>query len=48
MIYTIIPAIFVLGQAVPIIFYDLVGKKKEHITAELMKRRGETEAVAAK
>ena len=48
MIYTIIPAIFVLGQAVPIAFYDLVGKKKENITAELMKRRGESEAVAAK
>ncbi len=39
MIYTIIPAVFVLGQAVPILFYDLVGEKKEKITAALMKRR---------
>ena len=48
MIYTIIPAVFVIGQAIPIFFYDLVGNKKEHITAELMKRRGESEAIAAK
>lgn len=39
MIYTIIPAIFVVLQAVPIIFYDMVGDKKEKITKELIKRR---------
>ena len=41
MIYTIIPAIFVVLQAVPIFFYDMVGDKKEHITKELIKRREE-------
>ena len=41
MIYTIIPAIFVVLQAVPIFFYDMVGDKKENITKELMKRREE-------
>lgn len=44
MIYTIIPAIFVLLQMVPIFFYDNVGKKKETITAALEERR---EAAAA-
>lgn len=39
MIYTIIPAIFVLLQMVPIFFYDNVGKKKETITAALQERR---------
>lgn len=39
MIYTIIPAIFVLLQMVPIFFYDNVGKKKETITAVLQERR---------
>lgn len=39
MIYTIIPAIFVVLQAVPILFYDMVGEKKENITKELIKRR---------
>lgn len=39
MIYTIIPAIFVLLQMVPIFFYDNVGKKKETITAALKERR---------
>ena len=39
MIYTIIPAIFVLLQMVPIFFYDNVGKKKETITAALEERR---------
>ncbi len=44
MIYTIIPAVFVLLQAVPIFFYDNVGAKKEKITAALMDRRkNETE-----
>ena len=38
-IYTIIPAIFVLLQFVPILFYDMVGEKKDKITAELSKRR---------
>ncbi|MGN0526109.1 MAG: MFS transporter [Acutalibacteraceae bacterium] len=41
MIYTIIPAIFVLLQAVPILFYDMVGEKKENITKALMERRAE-------
>ncbi len=39
MIYTIIPAIFVVLQAVPIFFYDMVGEKKENITKALMERR---------
>ena len=39
MIYTIIPAIFVILQAVPIFFYDMVGEKKEHITKTLAERR---------
>lgn len=41
-IYTLIPAVFVLLQAVPILFYDNVGEKKERITAALMERRGLT------
>lgn len=39
MIYTIIPAVFVLFQAVPILFYDNVGKKKEMIAQALQERR---------
>ena len=39
MIYTIIPAIFVVLQAVPILFYDMVGEKKDKITKELIERR---------
>lgn len=39
MIYTIIPAVFVLLQAVPILFYDNVGEKKARITATLQERR---------
>ncbi len=39
MIYTIIPAIFVVLQAVPILFYDMVGEKKEMITKALIERR---------
>lgn len=39
MIYTIIPAIFVVMQAVPILFYDMVGDKKEMITKALIERR---------
>lgn len=38
-IYTIIPAAFVLLQAVPIFFYDMVGEKKDRITAALAERR---------
>ena len=45
MIYTIIPAIFVVMQAVPIFFYDMVGDKKEMITKALIERR-EKNAVA--
>lgn len=41
-IYTIIPAIFVLLQFVPILFYDMVGEKKEKITAALAERRAQT------
>ncbi|MBO5421658.1 MAG: MFS transporter [Clostridia bacterium] len=39
MIYTIIPAFFVVLQAVPIFFYDMVGEKKENITKALIERR---------
>lgn len=39
MIYTIIPAVFVILQGIPILFYDMVGEKKENITKELMERR---------
>lgn len=38
-IYTIIPAIFVILQFVPILFYDMVGEKKERITAALIEKR---------
>lgn len=40
MIYTIIPAVFVVLQMVPIFFYDLVGAKKDKVTRELIERRG--------
>lgn len=39
-IYTIIPACFVLLQIVPMLFYDLNSKKKEQISKELIERRG--------
>ena len=39
MIYTIIPAVFVILQGVPILFYDMVGEKKDNITKALMERR---------
>lgn len=39
MIYTIIPAVFVVLQAVPILFYDMVGEKKENIAKALAERR---------
>lgn len=38
-IYTIIPAIFVVLQGLPILAYDMVGEKKEMITKALMERR---------
>ncbi len=41
MIYTIIPAIFVVLQGVPILFYDMVGLKKETITRALAERRAQ-------
>lgn len=43
-IYTIIPAIFVILQGVPILFYDMVGEKKERITAALAEKRAAEEA----
>lgn len=42
-IYTIIPALFVLLQFVPILFYDMVGEKKERITAALAEKRASEE-----
>lgn len=47
MIYTIIPAVFVVLQGVPILFYDMVGEKKENITKALMERREAKAAEAA-
>ena len=38
-IYTIIPAVFVILQFVPILFYDIVGEKTERITAALLEKR---------
>lgn len=46
MIYTIIPAIFVVLQAIPVLFYDMVGDKKEKITRELIERREKAAATA--
>ena len=43
MIYTIIPAVFVLLQGAPILFYDMVGEKQERIVKELMERRAQTD-----
>ena len=40
-IYTIIPAVFVVLQFVPILFYDMVGEKKKMITEALIERRSE-------
>ena len=45
-IYTIIPAIFVILQFIPILFYDMVGEKKERITAALLEKRSKEEAEA--
>ena len=39
MIYTIIPAIFVILQFIPILFYDMTGEKKARITAALAEKR---------
>lgn len=39
-IYTIIPACFVILQIIPMLFYDLNAKKKEKISLELIERRG--------
>lgn len=47
MIYTIIPAVFVLLQMVPIFFYDNVGLKKATITAALAERRAAKNAAEA-
>lgn len=47
MIYTIIPAVFVILQGVPILFYDMVGEKKEMITKALAERRAEVQQTAA-
>lgn len=44
MIYTIIPAIFVVLQAVPIFFYDMVGEKKDMITKALAERRASAQS----
>ena len=46
-IYTVIPAIFVILQFVPILFYDMVGEKKERITAALLEKRAKEEAEKA-
>ena len=46
MIYTIIPAVFVIFQGVPILFYDMVGAKKDMITKALMERRAAAESNA--
>lgn len=48
MIYTIIPAVFVILQGVPILFYDMVGEKKENITKALMERREAANKVSEK
>lgn len=45
-IYTIIPAIFVILQGVPILFYDMVGEKKERITAALAEKRAAQESAS--
>lgn len=41
MIVSLIPAISILLCTIPMFFYDLSGKKKEQITADLQKRREE-------
>ena len=44
--YTIIPGITSLLAAIPILFYDLTGKKKRDISATLEIMRAESEAKA--
>jgi Na+/melibiose symporter-like transporter len=44
-IYTIIPAVFVILQFIPILFYDMVGEKKERITAALAEKRAAENAI---
>ncbi len=44
MIYTIIPAAFVVLQAVPIFFYDMVGEKKDNIVKALIEKRAAASA----
>lgn len=36
----IIPAVFVVLQGAPILFYDLVGDKKKKVTEELLAKHG--------
>ena len=47
MIYTIIPAVFVILQGVPILFYDMVGEKKDNIIKALQERRAQSESADA-
>lgn len=47
MIYTIIPAVFVILQGVPILFYDMVGEKKDNIIKALQERRAQAESAVA-
>ncbi len=47
MIYTIIPAIFVILQMIPVFFYDNVGTKKKTITEALAERRAQKAAETA-
>jgi len=46
-IISIVPAISLLVSIIPILFYDLTGKKKETIERELAERRALTEAAAS-
>lgn len=42
-LFALVPGVFYLLSAVPLIFYDLVGEKLERMRRELNVRRGETE-----
>ena len=44
---TIVPAITGLLGIIPILFYDLVGKKRERMYADLLKRREDASRKAA-
>jgi len=46
-IISIIPAVSLLVSIIPILFYDLTGKKKDRVTAELAERRALVEAQAS-